>query len=115
MQTPDRGSHELDELFRAYRAACPDPEPGANFMPQLWQRIESRQTFSSFMIRMAGGFATAAVALTLLMAAYLYMPPSNGTVPSQTYVEALAASYAPEDPDLIEPVYFETSDLTGTL
>lgn len=115
MHTPDRGSHELDELFQAYRAACPDPEPGANFMPQLWQRIEARQSFSSLMVRMASGFVTAAVALTLLMAAYLYIPPSHGVFQSQTYVEALAASHAPENPDFFEPVLFEPSDTAGKL
>ena len=69
-----RGSDEerLEALFRAYRAACPDPEASANFMPQLWQRIEGRRTFSFFVRRMASGFVTAAVAATLLMAVYLY-------------------------------------------
>ena len=36
---------ELDEFFQTYRAACPEVEPGRNFMPNLWQRIESRQNF----------------------------------------------------------------------
>ena len=40
-------------------------------MPQLWQRIESRQTFSFFFGRVARGFVTAAVAATLAMAVYL--------------------------------------------
>ncbi len=34
---------QLDALFQAYLEACPAPEPSANFMPQLWQRIEARQ------------------------------------------------------------------------
>lgn len=107
---------ELDGLFRAYRDACPDAEPGANFMPQLWERIEARQTFSSFLERMASGFVTAAVALTLLMAAFLYLPQGNGTFQSQSYVEALAASHAAaEDTDLFEPVHFDPSDSAGKL
>ena len=39
----------LDALFRAYREACPAPEPSANFMPNLWQRIEARQTLHVFL------------------------------------------------------------------
>ena len=39
----DQGD-KLDALFTEYRAACPDPEPGADFMPALWRRIEARRT-----------------------------------------------------------------------
>jgi len=43
-----RGNNEerLDALFRTYREAFPDPDPSRNFMPNLWQRIEARQTFT---------------------------------------------------------------------
>lgn len=109
IDTPERRSHDLDELFRKYRAACGDPEPGANFMPQLWQRIESRQTFTTFLQRMTSGLVTAAVALTLVMAAFLYIPQNNAAIDPQTYVEALAASY-PENAELFEPVQFDYSD-----
>lgn len=118
MHTPTGRSREdeLDGLFRAYREACPDPEPGANFMPQLWDRIESRQTFSSFLERMASGFVTAAVALTLLMAVFLYIPQGNGAFQSESYVEALAASHADyENTDFFEPVHFDSSDTAGKL
>ena len=53
---------QLDALFRAYREACTTPEPGPNFMPQLWQRIESRQTFAFSFKRMANALVTAAMA-----------------------------------------------------
>ena len=43
----------LDALFQAYRDACPDPEASANFMPTLWSRIDSRQTFLFSFRRMA--------------------------------------------------------------
>jgi len=63
---PMHGSNDekLDALFRAF-AACPVPEPSANFMPMLWQKIESRQTFTFSFRRMANAFAAAAVALTV--------------------------------------------------
>jgi hypothetical protein len=100
----------LDNLFRAYRGACIPPEPSANFMPQLWQRIESRQTFSFFFGRVARGFVTAAVAATLAMAFYLSVPRNVGTYTS-TYVEVLAASHSTESPDLYETAGYE---LTST-
>jgi hypothetical protein len=116
MHTPDRGSreHELDELFRAYRAACPDPEPGVNFMPQLWQRIDSRQTSSYGLERMASRFVTAAMALTLAMAAYLYLPQGNGVFYTQTYVEALTAGQT-EITELYDSVLFDNSETAGQL
>jgi hypothetical protein len=100
----------LDTLFRAYRDACGDPEPSANFMPQLWQRIESRQTFSFFFGRVARGFVTAAVAATLAMAFYLAVPRSAGSY-SSTYIEVLAASHSGDNPDLYETAGYE---LTST-
>ena len=112
MYTPNRGSDEenLDALFQEYLAACPDPEPGANFMPQLWRRIEARRTFSFSLGRIASGFVTAAVALTLAMAVYLYFPRTSNSYYSESYVEALAAGHAAENADFFEAVHFDVSD-----
>src|SRR5215467_6835099 len=91
----------LNALFRAYGEACIAPEPSANFMPQLWQRIESRQTFSVFFRRVARGFVTAAVCASLAMAVYMRLPRAANSY-SSTYVEVLAASHNGENPDLLE-------------
>jgi hypothetical protein len=96
----------LNALFRAYGDACVAPEPSANFMPQLWQRIESRQTFSFFFGRVARGFVTAAVAATLAMSVYLTIPGASGSY-SSTYVEVLAASHNADNPDLIETAGYD--------
>jgi len=96
----------LNALFRAYGEACVAPEPSANFIPQLWQRIESRQTFSFFFGRVARGFVTAAVAATLAMAFYLTVPRASGTYTS-TYVEVLAASHNTDNPDLMETAGYD--------
>src|SRR5215475_10377933 len=87
---PMRGNQEekLDALFRAF-AACPTPEPSANFMPTLWQKIEARQTFTFSFRRMANTFAAAAVALTLALSVYMYIPRSN-PAPAQSYLDVLA-------------------------
>jgi len=80
----------LDAIFRAYREAVPEPEPGPQFMPGLWERIEARRRYTWRMRRWAGGFVTAAVALCTLMAAFLIWPSSsNSTVYTSTYIDLL--------------------------
>ena len=49
---------KLDALFRAYNDACVAPEANANFMPNLWARIESRQRFTFSFRRMANALTT---------------------------------------------------------
>ena len=90
----------LNTLFRAYRDACVPPEPSANFMPQLWQRIEARQRFSFFFGRVARGFVTAAIAASLGMAIYL-ATPRNSSVYATTYFDVLAASRT-DNPDVYD-------------
>ena len=96
---------ELNALFHAYRAACPEMEPSANFMPEIWRRIEERQRSLFFLGRWARALVTAAAVLSLGMAAYLYIPHGRNSVFSvESYVEALAAGHAQDAPDLPEGV-----------
>jgi len=46
----DRMESKLDSLFAEYRAASPDPEPSADFMPGMWKRIEARRQTSMMLI-----------------------------------------------------------------
>src|ERR1044072_2807720 len=98
---PMRGSDDerLDALFRAYAKACPDREPSANFMPNLWQRIEARQNNAFFSFRrMANALVTAAVALSIALGVYMSMPnPYNY---SQSYIEALAEAKTLDAPEI---------------
>ena len=107
---PMHGSNDekLDALFRAF-AACPVPEPSANFMPMLWQKIESRQTFTFSFRRMANAFAAAAVALTVALSVYMYVPHAPA-VPSQNYVDVLAEANPIALPDLLSPAQMELSE-----
>jgi len=103
MNWTNRGDEnaELDALLQAYRAACPDPDVSANFMPELWRRIEERQRSVFFLGRWARALVTAAAVLSLAMAAYLYIPHGRRSVFSvESYVEALAAGHAQDTPDL---------------
>jgi hypothetical protein len=95
---------DLDALFRAYREACPAPDPSANFMPEIWRRIEARQRSLFFLGRWARAFVTAAAVLSLALAGYLYLPQSHTSMLSiESYVEALSASHSADTPDLVEP------------
>jgi hypothetical protein len=55
MEPRNPGDREafLDAIFRAYRAACPDSDASANFMPNLWARIEVREVSTKLVC--AGG------------------------------------------------------------
>jgi len=96
MMNPMHGSddQQLDALFRAYRDACEGPEASANFMPNLWARIESRQRFTFSFRRMANALTTAAVALSIALGIYMAIPRSNAGYYNDTYVEALAEANA---------------------
>jgi len=98
---------KLDALFRAYRDACPDPEASANFMPTLWARIDSRQTFLFSFRRMANAFVTAAVALSIALGVYMSIPRSTPGSGTETYVEALAEANPLDNPDIVAPVRLE--------
>jgi hypothetical protein len=109
-----RGSsdEQLDQLFRAYREACPTPEPGPNFMPQLWHKIESNQTLGFTLRRFASAFVTAAVAASLALGAYMALPRKATPNPAyySSYVEALAAANTIETPDIVAPVRLDLGD-----
>jgi len=103
---PIREDEQLDALFRAYRAACPTPDAGVNFMPQLWKRIESRQNYGFSFRRMANALVTAALAATICLGVYTTVRHTDTALYSQSYVEALAEANA-IDTDLVAPARLE--------
>jgi hypothetical protein len=93
----------LSELFAAYRAACPDPEPGAMFLPGLWEKIEARRSFAYRLKRLSRGVITAAAVVCLLMGLFLARPE-----PSVSYLEVLSADQSHDssaDEDVIPAGY----------
>lgn len=108
---PLRGDEEkLDALFQAYRLACPDLEASANFMPDLWQRIEARQSFAFSFRRLANALVPVAVALSLALGIYAYTPRHTASYTPQTYIEALAEANPVDTPDIVGPVRVDLSD-----
>lgn len=64
---PSDRESRLDELFQAYRDACPIPEASANFMPAVWARIEAREVSTTWFGRFAKGLVTAALAASVIL------------------------------------------------
>jgi hypothetical protein len=88
----DRMNDKLDALWAEYREACPDSEAGPDFMPKLWQRIESRRSENSWVFRrLAQACIMATVALTLLMSGILIPRLQLQPVYQANYVDVLAA------------------------
>jgi hypothetical protein len=98
---------ELDALFTAYRDACPAPEPGPDFMPRLWERIEARRSVSYSFTRLTQAFVTAAAAICLLLT-ILQTTLKNQPIPlAQSYVETLAQASVDDNPAYTEINLYE--------
>jgi hypothetical protein len=97
---------QLDNLFRAYRAAFPDPEPSVNFMPEMWAKIEAREASSNVFGKMAKALVTAALGASVVMALLYSSWSQSAALPSVeggTYMQALAADHASD----LEPLQVE--------
>jgi len=94
MMRDEEKNEKLDALFGEYRAAMPDPDAGAGFMPGLWQRIEARRASNLFIFRrLAQVCVGATLALTVLMGLYLIPHMEKAPVLSSSYVDELAADH----------------------
>jgi hypothetical protein len=102
------GESELDKLFVRYRAACPEVEPGPNFMPQLWERIDQRGSLWFFFARLGRPLAACAAALCLVLVLLNFGAHRYANVLS--YPDALVASHTAENSYFTEGV---RSNLTG--
>ena len=103
----------LDDLFRAYRDACPAPEPGPDFMPAMWARIEARESFVNWFGRFAKGLVTAAVATSVILGMTLASLPSlnrPGDFYNATFVDALRADQIAT----LEPLHIDRISELGT-
>lgn len=98
----DRMQHQSDKLdaqlsamFAEYRAACPDPEPSADFMPAMWRRIEARRVATVSVFRhWAQVCVMATLALTVLIGAVLIPRFQNDPASNPSYVEALMSEHS---------------------
>jgi hypothetical protein len=99
----------LEKLFASYRAACPEVEPSVNFMPELWQKIEARQSFGSVFARLSRMFAAASAAVCLLLLLLNMVSTSRYHPAYSTYTDALMAEHSAEQTYYTEAIYTSTS------
>ena len=88
---------ELAGLFTQYKAAVPDPDASANFMPELWHKIEARQGVLLRMKRLTQVFVAMAAAFSLLFAILLVAPHANRNELRGNYVDVLAEAQPAEN------------------
>src|SRR5579863_1584754 len=95
----DRVGEKLDPLWTAYREACPDIEPSAHFMPQLWQRIEAQRSAvaSSWFRLWAEIWLVATVTLAIIMGVILIPRFQEPPAYQASYVDVLAAADSAND------------------
>jgi hypothetical protein len=99
----------LDRFFVQYKAACPDIEAGANFLPGMWQRIEARRNPVLQWVTMSRRALAGVLALCLILGAVMATALSNSQFYQSTYIEALDDDEAPEDLAAMHPVSMESA------
>jgi len=84
----------LDELFRAYRAACPEPDASASFTRDMWARIEAREVSRNWFGRVAKALVTAALAVSVILGIMTWSTNQSSAFFNATFVEALRTDRA---------------------
>ncbi len=100
---PAEGDHRLDELFLAYRQACPDIDGSAGFMPGIWARIEAREVSTNWFGRVAKALVTAAVAASVILGMMMSSTNRSSDFFNATFVDALQADHVAT----LEPLHIE--------
>ena len=93
----EQRNDELAGLFAQYKAALPDPEPSANFMPELWRKIDGRETVVFRIKKLTQVFVATAAAICLLFAILAQFPSSHGPELRGNYVDVLAEAQPAEN------------------
>ena len=93
----------LDELFRAYRAACPEPEASPNFMPQMWSKIEGREASTNWFGSMAKALVTAALAASVILGLLMSSMNQSSAFYNLTFVDALVKDHTSS----LEPLHLD--------
>jgi len=93
----DQWNNELEQLFGQYKRLVPDADPSANFMPELWRKIEARQSLVLRIRRLTQVFVAAAAAICMVFALFLAVPGSDNSSLNGNYVDLLAETHPAEN------------------
>jgi hypothetical protein len=90
----DRMDDKLNSLLSQYRDACPDPESGVNFMPELWSRIDARRgtAISTLLRRWTEAWLIATVLLAVVISVFLIPTFQEPPALQASYVDVLSAA-----------------------
>jgi len=93
------GGDQLDAVFAQYREACLDREASANFMPQLWGKIEARRgaVSSSWFRLWAEVWLVATLTLAIVIGGILIPRFENPPAYQASYVDVLTAADSVND------------------
>lgn len=86
----------LDGLFSEYRDCISAPEPGAHFMPRLWERIDGRRRCVLEMRRITQVIVGSAAGICLLFAGLMIVPRESSPLIHANYVDVLAEAHPTE-------------------
>ena len=78
---------KLEQLFAAYRQACPETEASVNFMPNLWSKIDARRKSDAGIWRWMNAMASVAAAVVMVLGLMVYQHPQP--MPQRAYIEKL--------------------------
>jgi hypothetical protein len=93
----DQWNNQVESLFASYKALVPDPEPSANFMPELWRRIDARRSLVFRVKRLTQLFVAAAAAICIAFATFEAAPRSERPAINGNYVDMLAETLPAEN------------------
>lgn len=96
----------LNRIFADYRSACPEVEPGANFMPAIWQKIEGRRSTVFAWASMSRRVLLGAVGLCVIFGFLLNANFTPSLFYTTTYVEALDSDNETEDLAALTPTTY---------
>ena|ERR1019366_8626854 len=86
-------NQDLDTLLQAYRDTVLVPEPGAHFMPRLWEKIDKRRNFTVRWKRVSQVFVGSAAVICLLITGIMVTPRTPGSSTHATYLDVLAEAH----------------------
>lgn len=101
----------LDHLFRRYRDACPEVEPGVDFLAGVWERIDARHGLWFAFERLGRLAMTASAAICLLLLLLNFVSTREPGPPvTPSYVDALIAEHSAEKTYYTETIRTSIAD-----
>jgi hypothetical protein len=106
MMSDNNREQRWDQLAAEYRAACPDMDGGADFMPGVWRRIEAKRSQVFAWTAMSRRVLAAAVAICCLFAVVMSSSLQSSLTVAGTYIETLDDDDSNDDLASLHPASY---------